>query len=331
MSTTNRSLRSGEWFGAQGRNGFIHRSWMRNQGFADGRLRRPPGDRHRQQLVRADALQRPPARPGRTGEARRLAERRPAAGVPGDVPGRDRSCAPTTMLYRNLMAMELEETVRANPLDGVRPAVRLRQDHPGLLMGAASVDLPSLMITGGPMLNGKFRGQDIGSGTVVWRFTEEMRAGRMTEADLRRGGGLHGPQPGPLHDHGYGVHHGLRRPRCWACSCRAAPPCRRSTPGGRAGQAAGARGSSRWSRRTCGRRACSPGRRSRTPSGSTPRSAAPPTPSCTCWRSPAASASRCRSTTSTPSPRDVPTLVDLMPSGRSSWRTSPTRVACRSC
>ena len=81
------------------------------------------------------------------------------------------------------MAMEVEEPIRANPLDGVVLLAGCDKTTPGLLMGAASVDLPTLMVTGGPMLNGKFRGQDIGSGTVVWRFTEEMRAGRMTAAD----------------------------------------------------------------------------------------------------------------------------------------------------
>jgi dihydroxy-acid dehydratase len=90
---------------------------------------------------------------------------------------------PTTMLYRNLLAMEAEELIRANPLDGVVLLSGCDKTTPGLLMGAASVDLPTLMVTGGPMLNGKFRGRDIGSGTDVWRFTEELRAGRMTAAD----------------------------------------------------------------------------------------------------------------------------------------------------
>lgn len=91
---------------------------------------------------------------------------------------------PTTSLYRNMLAMEAEELIRANPLDGVVMLTGCDKTTPGLAMGAASVDLPSLMITGGPMLNGKFRGSDIGSGTDVWKFTEEHRAGRMTTSDL---------------------------------------------------------------------------------------------------------------------------------------------------
>jgi dihydroxy-acid dehydratase len=91
---------------------------------------------------------------------------------------------PTTMLFRNLMAMEVEETIRANPLDGVVLLSGCDKTTPAQLMGAASVDLPTIMVTGGPMLSGKFRGRDIGSGTDVWRFTEEARAGRMSQADL---------------------------------------------------------------------------------------------------------------------------------------------------
>lgn len=91
---------------------------------------------------------------------------------------------PTTSLYRNMLAMEAEELIRANPLDGVVMLTGCDKTTPGLAMGAASVDLPSLMITGGPMLNGKFRGKDIGSGTDVWKFTEEHRAGRMSTDDL---------------------------------------------------------------------------------------------------------------------------------------------------
>jgi dihydroxy-acid dehydratase len=91
---------------------------------------------------------------------------------------------PTTMLYRNMLAMESEELIRANPLDGIVMLTGCDKTTPGLAMGAASVDLPSLMITGGPMLNGKFRGRDIGSGTDVWKFTEEHRAGRMSTEDL---------------------------------------------------------------------------------------------------------------------------------------------------
>jgi dihydroxy-acid dehydratase len=91
---------------------------------------------------------------------------------------------PTAMLYRNLLAMEAEELVRANPLDGVVLLSGCDKTTPGLLMAAASVNLPAIMVTGGPMLNGKFQGQDIGSGTHVWKFSAEVKAGRMTQEQL---------------------------------------------------------------------------------------------------------------------------------------------------
>jgi len=86
---------------------------------------------------------------------------------------------PTTMLFRNLVSMDVEESIRANPIDGVVLLAGCDKTTPALLMGAASCDLPSLMISGGPMLNGKFRGRDIGSGTDVWRFSEDVRSGAM--------------------------------------------------------------------------------------------------------------------------------------------------------
>jgi L-arabonate dehydrase len=87
---------------------------------------------------------------------------------------------PTTMLFRNLMSIEVEETIRANPLDGVVLLSGCDKTTPAMLMGAASVDLPAIMVTGGPMLNGKYRGRDVGSGTAIWQFSEEVRAGTMT-------------------------------------------------------------------------------------------------------------------------------------------------------
>jgi dihydroxy-acid dehydratase len=91
---------------------------------------------------------------------------------------------PTAMLFRNLMAMEVEELLRANPLDGVVLLSGCDKTTPAMLMAAASVDLPAIMVTGGPMLNGKFRGADVGSGTHVWRFEQELAAGRMTQDEV---------------------------------------------------------------------------------------------------------------------------------------------------
>jgi dihydroxy-acid dehydratase len=90
---------------------------------------------------------------------------------------------PTAMLYRNLLAMEAEELIRANPLDGVVLLSGCDKTTPGLLMAASSVGLPAIMVTGGPMLNGKYQGTDVGSGTAVWRWEEDLLAGRMTEAE----------------------------------------------------------------------------------------------------------------------------------------------------
>ena len=90
---------------------------------------------------------------------------------------------PTAMLFRNLLSMDVEESLRGNPIDGAVLLTGCDKTTPGSIMGAASVDLPTLVVTGGPMLNGKFRGCDIGSGTAVWRFTQDLNAGRMTQED----------------------------------------------------------------------------------------------------------------------------------------------------
>ncbi len=91
---------------------------------------------------------------------------------------------PTTMLFRNQTAMDVEESIRANPFDGVVLLMGCDKTTPALLMGAASCDLPTIGVSGGPMLNGKFRGEDIGSGTHVWKFTEMLKTGEMKESDM---------------------------------------------------------------------------------------------------------------------------------------------------
>ncbi|HEV8502390.1 MAG TPA: IlvD/Edd family dehydratase, partial [Casimicrobiaceae bacterium] len=91
---------------------------------------------------------------------------------------------PTTMLFRNQVAMDVEESIRANPFDGIVLMMGCDKTTPALLMGAASCDLPTIGVSGGPMLNGKFRGHDIGSGTHVWKFTEMLKTGEMKLADL---------------------------------------------------------------------------------------------------------------------------------------------------
>lgn len=178
------ALRSRSWFAAQGRPGMIYRSWMRNQGFGpdvfDGRpvigiattwSELAPCNAHLHRV--AEAVKRGVWQSG---------------GWPLEFPTMalgETMLRPTAMLYRNLLAMEAEELIRANPLDGVVLLSGCDKTTPGLLMAAASVDLPAIMVTGGPMLNGKFRGEDIGSGTHVWKFEEELKAGRMTQADCQ--------------------------------------------------------------------------------------------------------------------------------------------------
>jgi L-arabonate dehydrase len=92
---------------------------------------------------------------------------------------------PTSMLFRNLVSMDVEESIRANPLDGVVLLMGCDKTTPALLMGAASCDLPTIGLSGGPMLSGKFRGRDLGSGTGVWQMSEDLRAGNLTECEFR--------------------------------------------------------------------------------------------------------------------------------------------------
>jgi L-arabonate dehydrase len=175
--------RSAEWFGGDGRNGFIHRSWIRNEGFGDELFDGRPviGIANSwSELTPCNAHLRTVAEAVKRGVFM-------AGGFPLEMPVMSLGepiMRPTTMLFRNLMAMEAEELMRANPLDGIVMLSGCDKTTPGLLMASASVDLPAIMVTGGPMLNGKYRGTDIGSGTAVWQLTEEFRAGKITQADL---------------------------------------------------------------------------------------------------------------------------------------------------
>ena len=178
-----RKLRSTEWFGRHDRDALVHRSWMKNQGIPhdqfDGRpvigicntwSQATPCNAHFRELaqhVRDGVLD--------------------AGGFPIEFPVMslgETLMRPTTMLFRNQAAMDVEESIRANPFDGVVLLMGCDKTTPALLMGAASCDLPTIGVSGGPMLNGKFRGEDIGSGTHVWKFTEMLKTGRMTEPDM---------------------------------------------------------------------------------------------------------------------------------------------------
>jgi dihydroxy-acid dehydratase len=183
MSDVKKPLRSTAWFGHPDRDGFLHRSWMKNQGFPadlfDGRpvigicntfSELTPCNAHFRELTER--------------VKRGVYE---AGGFPLEFPvfsNGESNLRPTAMLFRNLASMDVEESIRGNPIDGVVLMTGCDKTTPALLMGAASCDVPAIVLSGGPMLNGKFRGKDIGSGTDVWRFAEEVKAGEMSLADF---------------------------------------------------------------------------------------------------------------------------------------------------
>ena len=183
MSESTPPLRSAAWFGGMDKDGFIHRSWMRNQGLPphlfDGRPVIGICNTF-SELTPCNA------------HFRDLAERvkrgvYEAGGLPLEFPVfslGETNLRPTAMLFRNLASMDVEESIRGNPIDGVVLLCGCDKTTPSLLMGAASCDLPTAVVSGGPMLNGKFRGGDIGSGTHVWKFDAEVRAGKMSIAEF---------------------------------------------------------------------------------------------------------------------------------------------------
>jgi L-arabonate dehydrase len=176
-------LRSQAWFGKRDRDGFVHRSWMKNQGLPhhvfDGRpvigicntwSELTPCNAHFREL--AEYVKRGVWEAG---------------GLPLEFPVMslgETNLRPTAMLFRNLVSMDVEESIRGNPIDGVVLLCGCDKTTPALLLGAASCNLPSLVVSGGPMLNGCFRGRPIGSGTGVWQMSEAVRAGTMAEAEF---------------------------------------------------------------------------------------------------------------------------------------------------
>ena len=178
-----KKLRSQEWYGKQDKDGFVHRSWMKNQGFPahvfDGRPiigicntwseLTPCNSGLR---ILAEAVKRGVWESG---------------GFPVEFPVTslgETQIRPTAMLFRNLLSMDVEECIRGYGMDGVVLLGGCDKTTPGQVMGAASVDLPTIVVSAGPMLNGKFRGKDIGSGTHVWKFSEDVRAGKMSINDF---------------------------------------------------------------------------------------------------------------------------------------------------
>src|SRR5919201_4461936 len=179
---TAQPLRSRNWFGRQDLDGFVHRSWLKAEGFSDHVFDGRPVvgignswseltncNAHLRQL--ADAVKRGVLSAG---------------GFPLEFPTISLGeilMKPTTMLFRNLMAMDVEECIRAYPLDAVVLLSGCDKTTPAMLMGAASADVPAIMVTGGPMLRGMYGTEALGSGTDVWRYWDEFRAGRIGEEE----------------------------------------------------------------------------------------------------------------------------------------------------
>jgi L-arabonate dehydrase len=178
-----RKLRSQEWYGGNSRDTIYHRGWLKNQGYPndlfDGRpvigimntwSELTPCNGHLNELaqkVKAGIWE--------------------AGGFPVEVPvfsASENTFRPTAMMYRNLAAMAVEEAMRGQPIDGAVLMVGCDKTTPSLLMAAASTDLPSIVVTGGPMLNGWFRNERVGSGTHLWKFSEAVKAGEMTQDEF---------------------------------------------------------------------------------------------------------------------------------------------------
>jgi len=176
-------LRSTEWFGKDDKMGFVHRSWLRNQGHPDHMFRGKPV------IGICNTWSDLTPCNGHLREFAEIVKRGvyEAGGFPLEFPVMslgETIMKPTTMLWRNLASMDVEEMIRANPLDGIVLLTGCDKTTPSTLMGAASVNLPTIVVPGGPMLNGKFRGKDIGSGTATWQLSEGLKAGSVTREDL---------------------------------------------------------------------------------------------------------------------------------------------------
>ncbi|TWI67712.1 dihydroxy-acid dehydratase/L-arabonate dehydrase [Pseudoduganella lurida] len=176
-------LRSAEWFGTQDKNGFMYRSWMKNQGIPDHEFQGKPiiGICNTwSELTPCNAHFRKLAEHVKKG----IIE---AGGWPVEFPvfsNGESNLRPTAMLTRNLASMDVEESIRGNPMDAVVLLVGCDKTTPALLMGAASCDVPAIVVTGGPMLNGKLNGKSIGSGTAVWQLHEQVKAGEISMHDF---------------------------------------------------------------------------------------------------------------------------------------------------
>src|SRR3954467_13880044 len=177
-------LRSSHWYSGDARNAYIHRAWMRRGVPGDAFTGRP------QIAIANTASDLTPCNAHLTTVAQSVKNGiLEAGGVPLELPVvslGETLVRPTAMLWRNMAAMATEEMLRANPIDGVVLLGGCDKTIPALLMAAASVDIPALVVPGGPMLNGTFRGVPLGCGTDVWRLSEEVRAGTLSQAKFLR-------------------------------------------------------------------------------------------------------------------------------------------------
>ena len=179
MAAKKRELRSREWYGKADKDGFAHRSWMKNQGLPDHVFDGRPIIGICNTWSELNPC---------NSHFRRIAEHVKRGiwemgGFPAEFPvfsNSESQLRPTSMLFRNLASMDVEEAIRALPIDGVVLLVGCDKTTPALLMGAASCDIPTIALSGGPMLNGKYEGTDIGSGTNTWVFDQMVKAGKMT-------------------------------------------------------------------------------------------------------------------------------------------------------
>ncbi len=178
-----RKLRSQHWYGGSSRDTIYHRGWMKNQGW--------PHDLFDGRPIIGVLNTWSDLTPC-NGHLRELAEKVKsgiweAGGFPVEVPvfsASENTFRPTAMMFRNLAALSIEEQMRGQPIDGAVLLVGCDKTTPSLLMAAASTDIPSIVVTGGPMLNGYFRGERVGSGTHLWKFSEAVKAGEMTQEEF---------------------------------------------------------------------------------------------------------------------------------------------------
>lgn len=178
-----KKLRSQEWFGGKDKMGFVHRSWLRNQGYPDDYFRGKPV------IGICNTWSELTPCNGHLREIAEVVKRGvlEAGGVPFEFPVMslgETIMKPTTMLFRNLASMDVEESIRANPLDGIVLLAGCDKTTPALIMGACSVDLPTIVVSGGPMLNGKFRGGELGSGSFNWKIKEKQGTNEFSDEDL---------------------------------------------------------------------------------------------------------------------------------------------------